>query len=106
MKRFSITTWLVLGLGVIMILVLQVVAADIIYTNFGTRESYSAWKNSQFAQHYFHPLLAVAFVCCSVAALFSTKPPRQKVAFCLLGALVAAAVYAISSAFILLLYGA
>ena len=90
--------WAVLGAGLASILILQLVRVDIVYKNWG-------WNRSFFAQHYFWPLMALAFGCCMVGPLVLPRLFRQRLLFSLLAGLAASALYFGSSLVILLLYG-
>ena len=81
-----------------LILLLQMIRIDIVYTNWG-------WNRSHFAQHYFWPLLFFAFVLSSGAPFFSSRSIRQCFLFSLLATFSAAFIYFGSSYVIVRLYG-
>ena len=90
--------WAILVAGLASILVLQLVRVDIVYTDWG-------WNKSPFAQHYFWPLLKLAFGVCVVGPLLLSRPFRQRLRFSLLGGVAACTLYFGSSLVIFLLYG-
>ncbi len=105
MKMASLLAWILIIMGVIIILIVQVVAAGIIYTEFGTPAGYSSWARSDFARYWFKPLLASAFVLCAAGTGMTGRTWRVRAAWAVLGLGLAAAVYFISGLVILSLYG-
>ena len=95
----KLSGWVLFVGGLIFILVLQLIAIDIVYTDWG-------WNRSFFAQHFFWPLLGLAFLSCIAGPLFGVSPLRRKLLFSLLAGLAASALYFGSSFVIFLLYGA
>jgi hypothetical protein len=92
-------SWGILCAGLAVILILQLIAVNIVYENWG-------WNKSYFGQHLFRPLLAAAFACCLAAPLLSRRPIPQRLVGLLLALISAVLVYFGSSLLIFLLYGA
>ena len=82
-----------------MILTLQVIRIDIVYTDWG-------WNKSPFAQHYFWPLMAVGFIASTVAPLFGSSHFSKRLKQSIAAFLFAALLYGGSSVVVLFLYGA
>src|SRR5690349_8440175 len=99
MKTLSALAWVLYGIGISLILTLQIVAITIVYNYWG-------WNKSYFAQHYFRPLLALAFLFCLGAPFVAPRPLSQRWRYSLAAVLSAALFYWVSSFIILLLYGA
>jgi hypothetical protein len=99
MRSLSWMSWAVFATGIAAIVALQVIAVSIVYTNWG-------WNRSNFAKHFFWPLLGLAFLVCAAAPLLSTGSLLRRFVACGLAGLSAALVYFASSFIILILYGA
>jgi hypothetical protein len=97
--RTAYSGWAVVGAGLASILMLQLVRIDIVYSNWG-------WNRSFFAQHYFWPLMALAFGCCVAGPLVLPRVLRQRLLLSLLAGLAACVLYFGSSVVILVVYGA
>jgi hypothetical protein len=97
-NKHSFLSWSLFGIGLGLILIMQISAIKIIYPYWG-------WNKSFFANYLFWPLLTLAIVCCSVAPLFIQRVLWQRVCFSVLGGLSAVGFYFILSFLIILLYG-
>lgn len=91
--------WALFAGGIMMILILQLVRINIVYTYWG-------WNKSYFAQHWFWPLLVLAFVISMLSPLFGAASFLIRLGRCLAALFIALLVYGGSSLIILLLYGA
>ena len=100
-KKLSKSSWVILAIGVGLILTLQVVAVDITYPLWN-----HGWEKSNFAKHYFWPLMGIAVVFCMVAPWFTTGCWTRHLLGSFLALAFAALVYGFSSFVILALYGA
>lgn len=98
-KLRSICAWALFASGIMMILILQLVRINIVYTYWG-------WNKSYFAQHWFWPLLALAFVVSILSPLFGASSYLIRLGRCLAALIFALLVYGGTSLMILLLYGA
>jgi hypothetical protein len=91
--------WAIFGVGIILILYLQIRAIGIIYNNWG-------WNESHFAQHAFWPIMALAFALCIGSAFLNPGTFRKRICTAFFAALFATMVYYMSSLSIYVLYGA
>src|SRR6267142_499571 len=63
------------------------------------------WERTFFGHYLFWPLIILAFLCCSIAAFFTSFHLRRRLLFSLLGCLLAALTFVLSKVAMVLLYG-
>lgn len=97
MKRFLTVPKVLLTAGILLLLAIQIISVDAVYSGWG-------WNRSAF-KHFFWPLLVLAIALCACAPLFTAAPLSNKAVKATLFALLAVAIYFATSLVILVLYG-